>query len=162
MPKPILVVDRSDLLKISAYRGHAPLLDGKIGALSVDGITISYSVEEGILPTSIQMNELLVGVEAISSRFPEPWLLPASVYLSRDAGTYFTAYVATQAEDSRTPPIDFAEEAIAGLADYVFQSNGVLTIHIFVGTDHDHKSFHFDVNPSLLRPTSPNGGADVL
>lgn len=145
MPRPLLIEDRSIIVEGLEVIGADNDESERIGAIRVDGMTVSYCVSEGYGLHSMQAVDLLVAIEAISSRFPGPWTLPTSIYLwSTEDG--YQADVTTNDCDMATRSVFAAANQIASVASFVLDDNYDRVIHILVGDDALHREYHADAD----------------
>lgn len=142
MPKPILIDDRAILLKGLSVPGQSDDENDRIGAILVDGVDISYSVTKGPGLNPLQVVDLLVAIEAISSRYSTPWVLPAAVHMEKRKTGH--AAEITEADGGQiSKSLLFAREQIGCVADFVLGDDEDRTICILVGNDDElHYEFH--------------------
>lgn len=141
MPKPSLIEDKSFLVDGLCIVGATIDENDRIGAIGVDGVTVSFSVSDGPGLNPMQIVDLLVAVEAISSRYSDPWFLPAAVHLEKlPSGYWVDSMHADGVTDLNS--VLFANKQIASLADFVLSEDVYRKINLLVGEDRHHRKFH--------------------
>ncbi|WP_370156499.1 hypothetical protein [Ferrovibrio sp.] len=139
MPKPKRIIDRSEIFHGLILKN---VLDGfgeYFGAIEVDGETVSYCIAEGepVCPTFA--TELMISIEAIATRFPQPWALPAAIHVSEDDGLYRCSITTRTADEAK----HFCSAAvIEELFRLHLPRPTNLYMHIFIGEYERHREFH--------------------
>lgn len=155
MPKPIMIKDRAILLEGLSVPSQDDDENYLFGAINIDGIDVSFSVTKGPGLGPAPAMDLLVAIEAISSRCSTPWLLPAGVHLEKLGSGYWVDIVEADG-DQYSDLLLFAGELITRVADFVLVDDKHRKISILVGNDdelhYDFHRFHIELANFEFRP----------